>query len=299
MTQNKIPAFILSLNPEADLLKQWDFGFLKAFLTGDLWQTANWSGFDIKSVNTLPKAATGLVAIPARHHKGLEKEINAELQNIDKVVLFLMGDEEADFDVSVIEHPAIQIWVQNPHIGKHDAFNKIGTGFPEHYKNLLDNTAKPVKDIDIFFAGQITHERRVNLVDALLSLGNTYTQEVIRTTGFTQGESHDIYANKMSRAKVTPCPSGAVIPDSFRLFESLEAMTIPVADQKTPEGIVSEYWDWLFGEITPFPKVNDFNAMAGFLPDVFDNYAELQHKIVAWYIKYKRNFAYKVMEGFK
>lgn len=293
-------AYILSLNEKADLTQQWDFGFLKAFLDGELWQTANWAGFDIKSVQTLPKCATALVAIPARHHKGLEKEINTEINKIDKVALFLMGDEEADFDIKHINHPNIKIWVQNPHMGKHDDYNRIGTGFPQHYRQYLKNKPYPDKKTDIYFSGQVTHSRRSELIDALETLENTYMIiEYRKTAGFTQGEKHDRYAEFMSGAKITPCPSGAVIPDSFRLFESLESMSIPIADQKTPKGEVMEYWDWLFQDITPFPKVDNFHNMSAILPDLLNNYEEAQHKIIAWYIAYKRKFAYQVMEFLK
>jgi hypothetical protein len=289
-------AYILSLNKKADLLKQWDFGFLKAFLEGKLWKTYDWSGFDIKSVQTLSKCEKAIVALPARHHKGLEDKVDKELNKIDKVALFLMGDEEADFDIEKIKHPNIKIWVQNPHIDKHDNYERLGTGFPPHFKEHLDGKEYPKKDIDIYFSGQITHQRREEVVDVLNNMKAIYEVELKKTAGFTQGEPHDIYANKMSRAKITPSPSGAVIPDSFRLFESLEAMSIPVADQKTPDGQVMEYWDWLLKDITPFPKVNNFNAMFDFVPDILENYSVNQHKITAWYIAYKRRFAYQVME---
>lgn len=290
-------AFILSLNPEANLLEQWDFGFLSAFLKGDLWQTNNWVGFDIKSCQKLSKCEKAIVAIPARHHKGLEEEINHELRKIDKVVLFLMGDEEADFDVDKISHPSITIWVQNPHMDKHDKYKRIGTGFPPHFKKYLDDTIYPDKETDIYFSGQVTHDRRIELVEALIEMYSKYKIDLLQTEGFTQGESHDVYAKKMSQAKIAPCPSGAVIQDSFRLFEALEAMAVPIADQKTPSGRVDEYWDWLFKDITPFPKLSDFEAMKAVVPEILNDYARLQHKITAWYINYKRNFAYEVMKG--
>jgi len=286
-------AYILSLNPDADLLKQWDFGLLHAFLKGDLWQPASFTGFDIKSVSRLPKKAErAIVAIPARHHKGLENEVNEELKKLDKVVLFLMGDEEADFNVELIDHPNIDIWIQNPHIGKHDAYNKLGTGFPAHLKDNLPEYNP--KDIDIFFAGQITHQRRVELAEVLSDMN--YIIEIKKTAGFTQGDSPDVYYSKMQQAKIAPCPSGAIIPDSFRLFEALEMMCIPIADQKTSRGETMEYWDWLFSDITPFPKVTDWNALNDLTPDLIKNYDENIQKITSWWINWKREFAYKVMD---
>ena len=73
-----------------------------------------------------------IVAIAARHHAGYEDQINQELDKIGNCVLFLMGDEEADFDVEKIRKNNMHIWVQNPHMGKHDNYDRIGTGYPQH-----------------------------------------------------------------------------------------------------------------------------------------------------------------------
>lgn len=289
MSQYK--AYILALNKDAHLTEQWDYGILKDLLEGNLWKPNNWQDFDIKEVDYLPKCDTALVAIAARHHAGYEETINDELSKIDNVVLFLMGDEEADFDVEKLRKDNIHVWVQNPHIGIHDDYNKIGTGYPQHiHSNLPDSLDK---EISIFFAGQITHDRRTELIDALDTV--ELTQRIIKTEGFTQGMKPKEYYKYLSSADFAPCPSGAVIPDSFRLFEALECMAIPIADNKTPDGEVLSYWDWLFNEITPFPTVSNWFALDEIIENTEDITA-FMHKQTAWWIKWKRNFAYKVME---
>ena len=117
-------AYLLSLNRDADISKQWDFGLLQDILME--------LGADFEDTNELPKADRGIVVIPARHHAGIESKVNKQLGRIKHVILFLMGDEEADFDVQQIDHNSIHIWIQNPHIDKHDAYNKLGTGYPQH-----------------------------------------------------------------------------------------------------------------------------------------------------------------------
>ena len=131
--------------------------------------------------------------------------------------MFLLGDEEAEFDVDSIQ--AKHIWVQNPHLDKHDKYNRIGTGYPQHMKQYLENTEYPEKIIDIFYAGQKTHQRREELSGELKLLRHKVKIQSLDTEGFTQGMSHEDYYNSMSKAKIAPAPSGAVIPDSFRLFE--------------------------------------------------------------------------------
>ena len=280
-------AFLLSLNPDANISEQWDFGFLKDFLEGEF--------FEIKNVDTLPKTNAALVVIPARHHKGLEHLVNEELKKIERVVLFLMGDEEADFEVEAINHPDVKIWVQNPHMGRHDKYNKLGTGYPQHMKvNLPKYIAKTN---DIFFAGQVTHPRRRELVDILIDMyatgGNV---KVVKTAGFTQGEAPSEYYKHLTEAKIAPAPSGAVVPDSFRLFEALECMALVVADQKTPDGTVMEYWDWLFGEETPLPKVVEWDRLFGLADELLEDWPQNMFRQTAWWLQYKRNFRLRVIE---
>jgi hypothetical protein len=285
-----INAYLFSLNSDADISKQWDYGFLKDFLEGKMWRTYNWQGFDIKKVDKIPNGGSAIVVIPARHHKGLEKKVDEQLHNLNRVVVFLMGDEEADFDVELIKHPNRHIWVQNPHRDKHDEYNRLGTGYPQHIDIKYAD-----KDKDIFFAGQVTHKRRVELTDILLDMNDSKVH-VLRTRGFTQGDKPEVYYYNMARAKIAPAPSGAVIPDSFRLFEALEAMAIPVADQKCPnDEIIHDYWDWLFQEDTPFPKVVSWDRLFGLREELLAEWPHNMHKITAWWIEYKRNFAYKVM----
>ncbi len=284
-------AYLLSLNPEANIANQWDFGFLKSFLDDN--------NFEIESVTALPKNDRAIVVIPARHNVDHIKQINKELNFIKHVVLFLMGDEEAEFPVEKIVHNSIHIWVQNPHLGKHDKYNKIGTGYPQHMSDILEAVVLPIKkNVDIFYAGQKTHQRREELSGQLKTMHRKYNIESYDTQGFTQGMNHLDYYMSMVGAKVAPAPSGAVIPDSFRLFEALECMCIPIADQRTAKGEVMEYWDWLFGEITPFPHITNWESLPAYMKEIKKDYPHNIHKQTAWWLMWKRNFKLKVLEQY-
>jgi len=281
---NRFNAYLLSLNRDANVANQWDYGFLKQFLDDN--------NFNIINTGSLPKDSKAIVVIPARHHKGVEDKINKQLANIDHVVLFLMGDEEADFDVTKITHKSIHIWVQNPHMDKHDKYNRLGTGFPPH----ITATKEP-KDIEVYFSGQVTHKRRVELTDILIDMSmSNKNVKVTRTKGFTQGEKPEDYYMFMSRAKIVPAPSGAVIPDSFRLFEALECMAIPVADEVSPSQTLNGYWDWLFMGDTPFPKIVEWDRLWGLIPELLEDWPRNVHQQTAWWIKWKRDFKHKVLE---
>jgi len=282
-------AYLLSLNDKANISDQWDFGLLH--------DTLQELDVEMISCKTLPSYDRAVVVIPARHHAGLESKVNKELNKISHVVLFLMGDEEADFDIDKIEHPSIHIWVQNPHIGKHDNYNKLGTGYPKHMReNLPDYCAK---EYSLYFAGQVTHNRREELVEAMELIAPRYQNvKIVKTEGFTQGVSPKEYYQDMAKATIALCPSGAVIPDSFRTFEALECMALVIADNKTPAGESMEYWDWLFEDIVPFPKCTNWFALPGIVGDLQDDYPHNIHNQTAWYLQWKRKFKHKIVSQY-
>jgi len=276
---------LYSENPKANIANQWDFGFLK--------DTLKQLDSEFKSVDNLPKTDKAIVVIPARHNAEKIDEINKELSKINHVVLFLMGDEEADFPVEKIEHPSIHIWVQNPHMGRHDKYNKLGTGYPMHMHDNLPDKLEKVNDV--YFSGQVTHQRREELMRVL---DTSWSVDILAnaTTSFTAGASPKEYYLHMTQAKIAPAPSGAVIPDSFRMFEALECMSIVVADTKTANGEVMQYWDWLFDTAVPFPQLQDWNALVGIANTVLEDYDNLLHKQTAWWLQYKRNVKHKILE---
>lgn len=289
-------ALYLSLKPETPNDDYWDYAIVNDLVSGKLWQPRNFTGYQKHLVDRLSHEKTALVILPARHHKGLEGAVNDELAKIDKVCLFLMGDEEADFDIDQIQHGNILIYVQNAHPDKHDKYRRIGTGYTPKLKEAQAVTGIG-KELTAFFSGQITHTRRKEMVEALERYGNgNPTIEINKTRGFTQGYPQEDYYQKMIRAKVVPCPSGAVIPDSFRLFESLECMAIPIADEVNPSGSISGYWDWLFGGNTPFPKIKNWEDLIGYMNDIFRDYPANLHRQTQWWIEYKKRLATEVWE---
>lgn len=278
--------YYLSLKSETPNNDYWDYGFIN-----DMFKDLQ---FETEEVSKLPKTDKAIVVLPARHHKGLEQEVQHELDKIQHKVFFAMGDEEADFDIDKIK--ASHIWVQNPHPDKHDKYNKLGTGYPPQSQEILP-TIGYEKNLNVYFSGQITHKRRVELIENMreYELGDSNTL-VNRTKGFTQGVSHQDYYRDMARSKIAPAPSGAVIPDSFRLFEALECMSIPLADEVNPTGTITEYWDWLFGETVPFPKYTSSDRLVGLIHETLDKWDLKIQKQTCWWIKFKRDFKLKLQE---
>lgn len=265
-------AYFLSLKNDTPTSGYWDYAILEELLVG----------FEKVEVRSLPDDQSAVVVIPARSHGELIDQINEELKKIQSVVLFLMGDEESVFPVEKITHSQIHIWVQNPSPGRHDAYKKLGCGYTPH--TLAYRSEVPTKDTKFFFAGQITHERRKEMARVLRKKEGI----LLETAGFTQGMDPQEYCRHISQARVVPCPSGPVTPDTFRVYEALELGAIPIADEATPEYEIPGYWNWLFNEDVPFPryiKTKELVQNVNFIPAM---YPRLNNHVQAWWYRWKQ-----------
>lgn len=272
----------------------WDQGFLELLFEGKIWKTPFW--FEFKHYNDLqelPKDTEGaIIVLPARYNAGQEKRLNNDIKRLKWVLLIIGGDEENVFAWEKIEHPRIKIWVMTPNPKRHKVDFVLGEGFRKEAPDLIKNLDKT---LDVFFCGQITHERRQLCKEKLETL--EVKKECIYNDSFAQETiTAKEYYEKMSQTKVVPCPSGTVTPSSFRVFEALEAGAVPVVDSKTPNGSFPDnYWEFLF-ENPPFPIFKDYEQLPGYIMDTLEHYPEINNKVFSWWQGYKRQVAYKLTD---
>lgn len=279
--------FYLSLKENIPANDYWAYGMLNDLIA---------SKCEYKEVNKLPKTDKAIVVIPGEYHADVADEVNTQLQKIDRVVLFVMADEEAKFPVEQINHPNIDIWIQYPHQNRHEAYNKLGGGYPLQLKETVKDLT-PDKTLRVFFSGQLTHQRRIEMYEAVQVYTNGDPEcDVFGTNGFTQGYPQAEYYKKMVSSKVAPCAAGTIVPDSFRVYEALECMAIPIADQKNSQATFNDYWQWLLGQDPPFPTIKEWDSFAGYTNEVLDDWPTNMHRQTAWWIKYKRDLTKKVLE---
>ena len=237
----QMTAYIYSINPLYSADEKWDYGLLKeTFEKNNIKQTRVIQKFDV-----MPKAERAFVVISGADHAGKEKTISKQLQNIDRVVLFITGDECALFSPEDIDHPNISIWIQYPHL-KHKKYNKFFLGAPQHLKDNLPDY--PIKQYDVYFGGQITHQRRKQLSEVMPNLPNALYKP---TKGFAQGEEPKGYYKSLSSAKIAPCPAGASVIDTFRFFEAIEMLALPVGDLIDSKGKMIDYFNYVCPEEIP------------------------------------------------
>ena len=277
---NEIKTFLYSIKEEDCAADKWDYGLLKEiFDKNNIEQTR---------VVELPNTKKAFVVIPGPQNIGHEQKINQELKKIKKVVLFITGDEEGLFDIKTIKHKNIDIWIQYPH-PKHEKYNKLPLGVPQHLKNNVPEYDKKI--YDIYFGGQITHVRRQQLSEVMPTLKNSLYKP---TDGFAKGDNPKEYYKNLLSSKICPAPSGAVVIDSFRFYEALEMLSLPIADLRDSKNSITNFYYNMF-EIMPIESVIDWYEISGILEKILEDYPNNMHRAIAWWIKCKRDLSIKIM----
>ena len=279
---SNIKTYLYSFNEEDCAADKWDYGLLKEIFD-------KYNIQQIK-VNSLPIEERAFVVIPGPQNIGHEEDISKELKNISRLVLFITGDEEGVFGIDKINHPNVEIWIQYPH-KKHEAYNKLPIGAPQHLKNNLPEYK--TKTYNVFFAGQITHQRRQQLAEAIALVKNALYKP---TDGFARGDKPIYYYDNLASSRIAACPAGAVSVDSFRLYEAIEMMSFPIADLRNSNGVLDNFYKRLFNEVIPFHRVKDWNQLPSLTLSLLEEYPNNMHSVVCWWIKYKRDLGIKLME---
>lgn len=278
---NQYKCYLYSINKEDCAADKWDYGILKEVF----------DKYKIEQVRltSIPKTDRALVVIPGPQNIGHEEEINKQINNISRLVLFITGDEEGKFDITKINHPNAEIWVQYPY-AKHQNFNKLPIGVPQHLKKLVPEY--PSKDYDVCFSGQITHKRRQQIAKVMPSLPNALFTP---TEGFAQGKEPKEYYKDLASAKIAPAPSGAATIDTFRFFEAIEMLCLPIFDKIDANGNKIDFYNYLFGYDIPVNGVTNWSELNQLVPELLKKYPGNMHDVVAWWIKYKRDLGIKIM----
>lgn len=269
----------LSLNPKSPASGYWDQALVSDVLKNPILEHMH-----------APNGA--IIVIPGAYQANYIKQINEELSKYAWVVLIITSDEESKFPIEQIDHKNIKIWVQYPKQGRHDAYGKWPLGYTTETRNNLDCVEK---NIDLFYSGQNTHERRNQCAAALAQTIDKYDilPVVSNNKGFSQGYGPRDYMSFMNRARVAPSPSGPISADSFRTYEALEAGAVPIADNISPAGD-HDYWNYLFGSVG-FPTLNNYVDLPGYIEDTLNRYPEANNEAQAWWLKKKRDLIWSIV----
>lgn len=280
------------LAPSADC---WDANMLRLLLDGELYP----HGLDVKHFKGYPPNLDGcILVVPGRYWAEAMPDIEDAVASYKWLLLIRTSDEEDLFDVNQFAGPEqTKFWVQTPRtVGDYGDARLFGVGFTPHFNNLPKDP--PGKNLAVFLSAQDTHERRHEAFRACQHLSDGLRTLVRPTKGFTQGMSATEYVGSMLSAAVAPAPSGAVSPDSFRLFEALEAHCVPIADTVSPIDGPTDYWRRLFPD-APFPVLTAYRDMPGYVDDALKDWPRNANRIAAWWVAQKRRYTHWLVDDLK
>jgi hypothetical protein len=248
--------------------------------------------FNITDGYPSPSRVDGAVlTIPGAYWREHYVEINEALSRYRWVLGIKTSDEEDLFDIRRVNHKNIRWWVQTPRADRdYGSARLFGVGYTPHFNQLPKEP--PVKELDVFLSAQRTHKRRELAFEALQDIPGGVIRQ---TPGFTEGMKPEAYAEVMCSVKVAPAPSGAVSPDSFRVYEALEAHCIPIADDVSPVYDSAGYWRMLFGG-EPFPILENYTDLRGYIEDQLTDWTSKANRCAASWMRYKRTMTHWLRE---
>jgi len=284
---------------------QWDEYTFELLFNNKMWlPNGSYEFKHHKDFSELPKEAEGIIlVVPQKYYVDKVDWLNDKIKHYKYVLYVGSGNEEAEFPIEKIKHPNMVVYYTTPHMKrtKFKAIDRLfGDGYAPQSECIVDYAQLAQdKPIDVYFGGQVTHERREQAMKALKHI-DTETKvkvEYLESKGFTQGyDDYHTYYEKMASAKIVPCPSGPNTPDTFRNYEALEAMALPILDTKTIYDSVPDYWSKLFGAEPPVPIIkDDWESLNGYCQGILEDWHTYINRAVSWWIGKKKQYAYDLV----
>lgn len=222
--------------------------------------------------NAPPPTDEGVVAILS--HK-VSDEVTKQLRDYPWVLAIHTSDESHEWDAEQIRRPGVKIWMQYPN-EKHQGDRNILIGCPEDTQKLMPER-KPLKErrLDWCFAGQAFTDNRKAMLNSLQGNGEAHVSD-----RFSGGLPREQYFKLLTESRIALCPSGTVHPDSFRLYEAIEAGAYPIVDSPL-------FWEQMK---VPVLAVNDWSELPYILKTLLNDVDSLQRKTDAlgmWWNNYQ------------
>lgn len=286
----------LSLHePEISHRDYWDQSVLRSAMDGEMWHTPGLPLFEHHDhFEDLPDSAGGCVlVVPARWHYEDVQRINRYMSKLGWVLVILTGDEESAFEWRRLQHPKMRVWAQTPRADRHDGIDRVfGDGWPPRCPELLATMGEEAfrRELVWSFAGQINNPDREECHAVLQARLQQRHDGVLKTTrAFGSGLDYEQYLRLVASSKIVPCPAGCFSPDSFRVFEALEAGCVPVVPAVAPNGGAG-YWPFLLGD-HPLPVVNGWDGFDEVCDRLLAEWPANANRVFSWWQQQKREFA--------
>lgn len=259
----------------------WDQRLLEELLKDEKHIVWDYTDDGYHKYNLYPDIKNPIVIIPCAYQAEYLDEINSFINSYDKCTVIITSDEENNFPIDKLKHPNMRVFANyyNPKYESEITWLPIGPA--NVFKNPLSYKTK-----NFTFIGQVTHPAREKYIAELRRRDDGL---LIETKGFAQGKSPEDYFTLLAEAKVVPSPAGNISPDAFRTYEAICAGAVPI-----PTG--PKWHDATFGKV-PFPVIDNFEQVNGYIDDAVSNYPTLNNKVQAWWLEYKRKIKNMILGG--
>jgi len=168
--------------------------------------------------------------VVANHAINYRKYLDVLRQNNNKYGIVLLSDENLHEPMEYVHDPNCMFVARNyftPFYLKHPKVFTFGLGYKNNFKVKEQSPTFSERDLVWSFAGSFHDDFRKNAVEKFKKLEPNKAHSV---SGFnaSDGLGTADYLNMLERSKFALCPRGQVNNDCFRIYEALEAGSIPI-----------------------------------------------------------------------
>lgn len=217
--------------------------------------------------STVNSRQYGAVIIVNGAANGIDmRQLNSQLyaSGMNWALILSFCDEGSGQHLEWIDHSNVSLWVEMPKPGKHDAWHRLPVGA---LPRIL-NTFSDERPIDWFFSGQIK-DRAWDIATRQLTNGKYVPYHM----------SHGDYWASLASSKVTICRPTWASPETCRVYDALEAGSVPIVGcypSEAPDGHRwwrklgfdwPHYWEYVLGETPPFPIIQDPKELVAVVQD--------------------------------
>lgn len=291
-----VPYHWLSFSESNPAKGRWDQAWIERILSGQEGRPAHPA--PLVEVDTWNPEDGGVVVFPAGHYAETNtvEYAMAKLYEIFErapyLLLIATSDECSLFpwgDMDIPPH--VRLWVQTPRAENHYPHGTrfLPLGSPYSAQEMLESVADPNQMVDVFFAGQNTHQRRADMAHAFGAMSRRdFNLDFHYTDGFARGWPKDIYQSRMARTKIAPAPTGPCTQDTFRLHEALEAQAVPIADVCRPDWYGAAYWARV-GMLGIMPLVSKWEDGPSTAADLLKRWPDIGNQVQSKWQMFKRD----------
>lgn len=131
---------------------------------------------------------------------------------------------------------------------------------------------------------------RAEMINALKKTGGKYYCNINSAWQSNDSLSTQDYKKILEQSIFVPCPRGNNSPDTFRLYEAIEAGSIPIVERE-------DYWDNLFGNDHPLIQVSNWSKAVSdiaVLSKQTEWLEEYSIKLISWWKTQKNTLKQKI-----